>query len=134
MHSIQTQALILSLAIVCAVAAADMLAASTLPSLMSKPDVSIQVLPLGSVFSSDEGNTTVDNFDTEAFVATSANTKEPTYGLDEQPKYCPDEHDTLMCRDCGGHIYFFYEEHDYYDARCKGVRYSSVVARPQITN
>jgi hypothetical protein len=111
-----------------------MLTAFTLPLLISKPDVSIQVLPLGSVFGSDERNTTVDDFDTEAFVATSANTKEPTYDLDEQPEYCPNEHDTLMCRDCGGHIYFYYEEHNYYDARCKGVWHSSVVARPQITN
>jgi hypothetical protein len=134
MHSIQTQALILGLTTVYAVAAVDMLTASTLPLLLSKPDVSINVLPLGSVLSSGEGNTTVDNFETEAYVATSANTKNLTYELDEQPEYCPDEHDTLMCRDCGGHIYFFYGEHDYYDARCKGVRYSSVVARPQITN
>jgi hypothetical protein len=134
MHFIKTQALILSLTTVCAVTAADILTAFTLPLLLSKSDVSIQVLPLGSVFSSVEGNTTVDTSDPEAFVATSANTKEPTYGLDEQPEYCPNEHDTLMCRDCGGHIYFFYGEHNYYDARCKGVRYSSVVARLQITN
>jgi hypothetical protein len=134
MHFIQTQALIVSLTAICTVAAADMLTAFTLPLLISKPDVSIQVLPLGSVFSSDERNTTVDDFDTEAFVATSANTKEPTYDLDEQPEYCPNEHDTLMCRNCGGHIYFYYEEHNYYDARCKGVRWSSVFARPRITN
>jgi hypothetical protein len=109
-----------------------MLTAFTIPSLLSKPDLSVQVLAPGSVFSSVEGNTTVEGFDDKAQDTSPANTKNDPYELDEQPEYCPNIHDTLMCRDCGGYTYFFYEEHEYYDARCKGVRSSSADLTPQI--
>jgi hypothetical protein len=126
MHFVQTQALILSLAIVCAVAAADMLAASTLQSLMSKPDVSIQVLPLGSVFSSVEGNTTTDDFVTEAQVISSGNKEDNEVALNTHPEYCPDDYEnTPLCKDCGGFTLLYFKELNYYDARCKGVSFSS---------
>ncbi|KAG9639484.1 hypothetical protein KCU95_g9772, partial [Aureobasidium melanogenum] len=119
MHNFQIQAaLVFTLGTVSAVASsADMLTAFMLSSLLSKPDVSIQVLS-----SAAEGNTTVDDFVTEAQVISSGNKEDNQAALNTQPDYCPDSYETMpMCTDCGGFTLLYFKELDYYDTRCKGV-------------
>ncbi|KAG9727083.1 hypothetical protein KCU73_g12726, partial [Aureobasidium melanogenum] len=122
MHNFQIQAaLVFTLGTVSAVASqADMLTAFMPSSLLSKPDVSVRVLS-----SAAEGNTTVDDFDTEAQVISSGNKEDNQAALkNTQPDYCPDSYETMpMCKDCGGFTLLYYKELDYHDTRCKGVGY-----------
>ncbi|KAH0043573.1 hypothetical protein KCU78_g549, partial [Aureobasidium melanogenum] len=119
MHNFQIQAaLVFTLGTVSAVASqADMLTAFLPWSLLSKPDVSVQVL-----CSAAEGNTTVDDFVTEAQVISSGNKEDNQAALNAQPDYCPNSYETMpMCTDCGGFTLLYYKELDYHDTRCKGV-------------
>ncbi|KAH0044749.1 hypothetical protein KCU78_g373, partial [Aureobasidium melanogenum] len=119
MHNFQIQAvLVFTLGTVSAVASqADMLTAFMPSSLLSKPDVSVQVLS-----SAAEGNTTVDDFVTEAQVISSGNKEDNQAALNTQPEYCPDDYENMpMCTDCGGFTLLYFKELDYYDTRCKGV-------------
>lgn len=121
MHNFQIQALVFTLGTISAVASpADMLTTSMLSSLLSKPDISVQVLS-----SAAEGNTTVDDFVTEAQVISSGNKEDNTAALNAQPEYCPDDYgNTPMCKDCGGFTLLYFKELNYYDTRCKGVSFS----------
>jgi hypothetical protein len=129
MHNFQIHALVVTLGFttVSAVASpADMLTAFTPSSLLSKPDVPVQVLSPGSVSGSAEGNTTVDDFVTEVQVISSGNKEDNTAALDAQPEYCPDDYrNAPICRDCGGFTLFYFKELDYHDTKCKGVSVSS---------
>jgi hypothetical protein len=129
MHSFQIQALVLTLGFttVCAVASpADMLTAFMPSSLLSKPGVSVQVLSPGSVSGSAEGNTTVDDFVTEAQVISSGNKEDNAAALNAYPEYCPDDYENIpMCRDCGGFTVLYFKELNYHDTRCKGVSFTS---------
>ncbi|KAH0218117.1 hypothetical protein KCU86_g2784, partial [Aureobasidium melanogenum] len=119
MHNFQIQAvLVFTLGTVSAVASqADMLTAFMPSSLLSKLDVSVQALS-----SVAEGNTTVDDFVTEAQVMSSGNKEDNQAALSTQPEYCPDNYEKMpMCTDCGGFTLLYYKELDYYDTRCKGV-------------
>lgn len=121
MHNFQIQAvLVFTLGTVSAVASsADMLTAFMLSSRLSKPDVAVQVLS-----SAAEGNTTVDDFVTEAQVISSGNKEDNQAALNTQPEYCPADYENMpMCTDCGGFTLLYYKELDYYDTRCKGVSF-----------
>ncbi|CAD0098996.1 unnamed protein product, partial [Aureobasidium mustum] len=117
MHTFQIQALVFTIGTISAVASpADMLTASMLSSLLSKPDVSVLVFS-----SAAEGYTTVDDFVTKAQVINSWNKEDNTAALNAQPEYCPDDYEnTPMCKDCGGFILLYYKELDFHDTRCKG--------------
>jgi hypothetical protein len=127
MQNFQTQALALTLGFttVCAVASpADMLTTFTPSSLLSKPDVSVQVLSPGSVSGSAEENTTVDDFGTEVQVISSGNKEDNTAALNAEPEYCPDDWaNTPLCSDCGGFTLVYFKELDYHDTKCKGVSF-----------
>ncbi|KAG9855356.1 hypothetical protein KCU98_g1862, partial [Aureobasidium melanogenum] len=92
MHNFQIQAvLVFTLGTVSAVASsADMLTAFMLSSRLSKPDVSVQVFS-----SAAEGNTTVDDFVTEAQVISSGNKEDNQAALNTQPEYCPDDYENM---------------------------------------
>jgi hypothetical protein len=128
MHNFQIQALVLTLCFttVCAVASpADTLTTSTPSSLLSKPDKLVQVLSLGSVPGSAEGNTTVDDFVADAQVISSGNKEDNEAALNTHPEYCPDDYEnTPMCTDCGGFTLLYFKELNFYDTRCKGVSFS----------
>ncbi|KAG9943237.1 hypothetical protein KCU85_g8841, partial [Aureobasidium melanogenum] len=120
MHNFTIQATLVffTLGTISAVASpADMFTALMLPSLLSKPNVSIQTLCSGA-----EGNTTADDSTTAAKTISSGNKEDNQAALNTQPSYCPDSYETMpMCVDCGGFTLFYYRELDWYDTRCKGV-------------
>jgi hypothetical protein len=129
MHNFQIQALVVTLGFttVCTVASpADMLTAFSPLTLLSKPDVSVQVLSPGSVSGSAEGNITADDFVPKAQVISSGNKEDNAAALNAQPEYCPEDYEnTPMCRDCGGFTIVYFKELEYHDTKCKGVSVSS---------
>lgn len=124
------QALVLTLGFttVCAVTPpADMFTTSTPSSLLSKPNVSVLALSLGSVPGSAEGNITVDESVTKVQVISSGNKEDNTAALNAQPEYCPDDYKNApKCRDCGGFTLIYFKELEYHDTRCKGVSFPPV--------